>query len=71
MLIIGIKDSYGAQRKEKMQNTMSLYRCHTIFNVRAYPASFLRTSPALLCRLALSVKQLLTIRSARRHVQRV
>ncbi len=54
-----------------MQNTMSLYRCHTIFNVRAYPASFLRTSPALLCRLALSVKQLLTIRSARRHVQRV
>lgn len=27
------RDSYGAQRKEKMQNTMSLYRCHTIFNV--------------------------------------
>ena len=27
------KDSYGAQRKEKMQNSMSLYRCHTIFNV--------------------------------------
>jgi len=26
------RDSYGAQRKEKMQNTMSLYRCHTIFN---------------------------------------
>jgi len=26
------QDSYGAQRKEKMQNTMSLYRCHTIFN---------------------------------------
>ncbi|WVF68229.1 succinate dehydrogenase [ubiquinone] iron-sulfur subunit, mitochondrial [Kwoniella sp. CBS 6097] len=26
------RDSYGAERKEKMQNTMSLYRCHTIFN---------------------------------------
>ncbi|WVR08041.1 succinate dehydrogenase [ubiquinone] iron-sulfur subunit, mitochondrial [Kwoniella sp. DSM 27419] len=26
------RDSYGSQRKEKMQNTMSLYRCHTIFN---------------------------------------
>jgi succinate dehydrogenase (ubiquinone) iron-sulfur subunit len=27
------QDSYGAERKEKMQNSMSLYRCHTIFNV--------------------------------------
>jgi succinate dehydrogenase (ubiquinone) iron-sulfur subunit len=27
------RDSYGEQRKEKMQNSMSLYRCHTIFNV--------------------------------------
>jgi len=26
------RDSYGAERKEKMQNSMSLYRCHTIFN---------------------------------------
>ncbi|AAW44728.1 hypothetical protein CNBG1290 [Cryptococcus deneoformans B-3501A] len=26
------RDSYGAERKEKMQNAMSLYRCHTIFN---------------------------------------
>jgi len=26
------RDSYGADRKEKLQNTMSLYRCHTIFN---------------------------------------
>ncbi|ORX37651.1 succinate dehydrogenase iron-sulfur subunit, mitochondrial [Kockovaella imperatae] len=26
------RDAYGAQRKEKMQNSMSLYRCHTIFN---------------------------------------
>ncbi|WVN89928.1 succinate dehydrogenase [ubiquinone] iron-sulfur subunit, mitochondrial [Cryptococcus depauperatus CBS 7841] len=26
------RDAYGAERKEKMQNTMSLYRCHTIFN---------------------------------------
>jgi len=26
------RDSYGAQRKEKLQNSMSLYRCHTIFN---------------------------------------
>ncbi|KAG8705851.1 succinate dehydrogenase complex, subunit B, partial [Ceratobasidium sp. 395] len=26
------RDSYGAQRREKLQNTMSLYRCHTIFN---------------------------------------
>lgn len=30
------RDSYGAQRKEKMQNTMSLYRCHTIFNVSIF-----------------------------------
>ena len=28
-----LQDAYGAQRKEKMQNSMSLYRCHTIFNV--------------------------------------
>lgn len=28
------RDSYGAQRKAKMENSMSLYRCHTIFNVR-------------------------------------
>lgn len=27
------QDSYGAERKEKMQNSLSLYRCHTIFNV--------------------------------------
>ncbi|EIM83774.1 succinate dehydrogenase and fumarate r [Stereum hirsutum FP-91666 SS1] len=26
------RDSYGAQRKEKLQNELSLYRCHTIFN---------------------------------------
>ncbi|KAF8906863.1 iron-sulphar subunit protein of succinate dehydrogenase [Mucidula mucida] len=26
------RDSYGAERKEKLQNEMSLYRCHTIFN---------------------------------------
>lgn len=26
------RDTYGAERKEKMQNSMSLYRCHTIFN---------------------------------------
>jgi len=26
------RDSYGAQRKEQLQNEMSLYRCHTIFN---------------------------------------
>jgi len=26
------RDSYGADRKEKLQNTFSLYRCHTIFN---------------------------------------
>jgi len=26
------RDSHGALRKEKMQNVMSLYRCHTIFN---------------------------------------
>jgi len=26
------RDSYGAQRREKLQNEMSLYRCHTIFN---------------------------------------
>ncbi|CCL99515.1 uncharacterized protein FIBRA_01533 [Fibroporia radiculosa] len=26
------RDTYSAQRKEKLQNEMSLYRCHTIFN---------------------------------------
>ncbi|KAF9457439.1 iron-sulphar subunit protein of succinate dehydrogenase [Collybia nuda] len=26
------RDAYGAERKEKLQNEMSLYRCHTIFN---------------------------------------
>lgn len=26
------RDSYGAERKEVLQNEMSLYRCHTIFN---------------------------------------
>jgi len=26
------RDTKGAERKEKMQNTFSLYRCHTIFN---------------------------------------
>ncbi|KAL4063589.1 alpha-helical ferredoxin [Scleroderma yunnanense] len=26
------RDAYGAQRKEVLQNEMSMYRCHTIFN---------------------------------------
>ncbi|KAG5644429.1 succinate dehydrogenase complex, subunit B [Asterophora parasitica] len=26
------RDAYGAERKEKLQNEMSMYRCHTIFN---------------------------------------
>lgn len=26
------RDSYGSQRKEQLQNEMSMYRCHTIFN---------------------------------------
>ncbi|EPS94983.1 hypothetical protein FOMPIDRAFT_1133380 [Fomitopsis schrenkii] len=26
------RDAYGAKRKEKLQNELSLYRCHTIFN---------------------------------------
>ncbi|KAF8238630.1 succinate dehydrogenase iron-sulfur subunit [Tricholoma matsutake] len=26
------RDAHGAERKEKLQNEMSLYRCHTIFN---------------------------------------
>jgi len=26
------RDTYKAHRKEKLQNEMSLYRCHTIFN---------------------------------------
>src|SRR5882762_5828500 len=32
------QDAYGAERKEKIQNEMSLYRCHTIFNCKYYPA---------------------------------
>ena len=27
-----MQDSYSEQRKEKLQNEFSLYRCHTIFN---------------------------------------
>ena len=27
-----VQDTYTAHRKEKMQNELSLYRCHTIFN---------------------------------------
>ena len=27
-----VQDSYTAHRKEKMQNELSMYRCHTIFN---------------------------------------
>ncbi|KAH0828840.1 iron-sulphar subunit protein of succinate dehydrogenase [Lanmaoa asiatica] len=26
------RDAHGAQRKEQLQNEMSMYRCHTIFN---------------------------------------
>lgn len=26
------RDAYGAERKEKLQNTFSVFRCHTIFN---------------------------------------
>jgi len=26
------RDSYGVHRKEKLQNSLSVYRCHTIFN---------------------------------------
>ncbi|KAF8686316.1 Succinate dehydrogenase [ubiquinone] iron-sulfur subunit 1, mitochondrial [Rhizoctonia solani] len=26
------RDSYGAERKERLQNSLSVYRCHTIFN---------------------------------------
>ncbi|CUA71217.1 succinate dehydrogenase iron-sulfur subunit [Rhizoctonia solani] len=26
------RDSYGAERRERLQNSMSVYRCHTIFN---------------------------------------
>ena len=27
-----MQDSYTVHRKEKMQNELSMYRCHTIFN---------------------------------------
>jgi succinate dehydrogenase (ubiquinone) iron-sulfur subunit len=26
------RDAHGAERKERLQNEMSLFRCHTIFN---------------------------------------
>jgi hypothetical protein len=29
-----LQDAYGAKRKEKLQNEMSMYRCHTIFNCK-------------------------------------
>lgn len=36
-VLFGFQDAYGAERKEKLQNELSLYRCHTIFNC-AYPS---------------------------------
>ena len=38
------RDSYGAHRKEKLQNEMSLYRCHTIFNCPYFIRRFNRLS---------------------------
>jgi len=29
-----LQDSYSAHRKEKLQNSLSVYRCHTIFNCK-------------------------------------
>jgi succinate dehydrogenase/fumarate reductase iron-sulfur protein len=37
------RDTYKAHRKQKLQNEMSLYRCHTIFNC---PSRFSSSSPA-------------------------
>ena len=31
-LVSVLQDTYTEQRREKLQNDMSLYRCHTIFN---------------------------------------
>ena len=31
-----LQDSYSAHRKEKLQNSMSVYRCHTIFNCKCF-----------------------------------
>ena len=30
------RDTHGAERKERLQNEMSLYRCHTIFNCTSH-----------------------------------
>jgi succinate dehydrogenase (ubiquinone) iron-sulfur subunit len=35
------RDTYNAHRKEKLQNEMSLYRCHTIFNCSCLRSSLL------------------------------
>ena len=40
------RDAAGAKRKEKLQNELSLYRCHTIFNC-ASPPALPRASPVM------------------------
>ncbi|OBZ78259.1 Succinate dehydrogenase [ubiquinone] iron-sulfur subunit, mitochondrial [Grifola frondosa] len=51
------RDSYKAQRKEKLQNEMSLYRCHTIFNcARTCPKGL--NPPRLLPRLSSNLPQI-------------
>ena len=41
------QDAYSAQRKEKLQNSLSVYRCHTIFNCTCLfiPSQWLPHSP--------------------------
>ncbi|KAG1749385.1 iron-sulfur protein subunit of succinate dehydrogenase, Sdh2p [Suillus occidentalis] len=41
-------DSYGSQRKEQLQNEMSMYRCHTIFNCA-------RTCPKAIAKIKLEL----------------
>ena len=45
-----LQDAYSAKRKEKLQNELSLYRCHTIFNC-ASPPALPRASPVTLLAL--------------------
>ena len=49
--LLFLQDSHGAERKEKLQNELSLYRCHTIFNC-AFANLILWIYPLLIYRLS-------------------
>ena len=40
LMFHSLQDTYSAHRKEKLQNSLSVYRCHTIFNCEYFVVSF-------------------------------